>query len=151
MLRMAVAAVMSVGPALAADGAWVAFVRDGNSSVAFERSSLDRESVNLMSVAPKNIVSGIVTSWDIKTQVHQFDCAKRSYRLLTRKLFDTQGKQTGDETYIVTAMNDSFKDRMHSLNTEALRKAHALVCAKTEPSPAKPFASQAEALSWMAN
>ena len=152
-MRIAVAAVwlaLAV-PGLAADGAWVAFYRDGNNSAAFERSSIAPDSVNILSVQPKNMYSGLVVSWDIKTQVHRFDCANNTYRLLTKKFYDQSGKLTSDDTAVVVAMNDAFKDRWHPVDTDTLRKASGLVCAKAEPAPAKPFGSMQEALAWMAN
>jgi ureidoglycolate hydrolase len=138
-------------PAAAADGAWVAFYREGNQSVAFERASISDKSVNLLRVSPKKSTGDLVYAWEIVTQVHEFDCASRTYRLLTKKIFDEFGRMTADETSIVKAMNDAFKNRRHPLDTDALKKAHTLVCAKAEPAPAKPFVNMLEALSWMAN
>jgi hypothetical protein len=151
MILVAALFAASTAPVSAGEGAWVAFVRDGDNSVAFERSSVTGSSVNLLSVAPKSTVNGMTLTWDIKAQVHEFDCAANRYRMTTKILYDKSGKQSSDDTYIVTAMNKSFPDRMHPINTDALRKAHALVCGKTEPAPAKPFGSMAEALTWMAN
>jgi hypothetical protein len=147
----AVLTFLTIQSASAADGAWVAFYREGNTSMAFERTSIGNGKVNLLSVSPKSTHEGLVLSWDIKTQIHQFDCQNRSYRILDRKILDQSGKQTSDETQIVSAMNNAFKDRAHPADSDALRKAHSLVCAKAEPAPAKPFGSLSEALSWMAN
>jgi hypothetical protein len=153
-MRAVIAGVLcfsSISLAHAGEGAWVAFVREGDDSVAFERSSVTASSVNLLRVAPKSAVNGMTLSWDIKAQVHEFNCAARTYRMATKIAYDRSGKISSDDTYIVTAMNKSFPDRMHPIDTEALRKAYALVCAKTEPAPAKPFATLNEALAWMAN
>lgn len=152
-MRWALAAILAFSShsATAGEGAWVAFFREDNRSMAFERASIGDDRVNLLSVQPKVIYSGLVMDWEIKSQIHQFDCQKRTYRLLTKKIFDRSGKLTGDETAVVTSMNNAFKDRAHPLDTEALRKAHAMVCEKAEPAPAKPFSSLNEALAWMAN
>jgi hypothetical protein len=139
------------GTALGAEGAWVAIYRNGDESVAFERASARDGQLNLLSVAPKSKVNGIVVSWNIRSEFHQFDCAGRSYRILTKKLHDQTGKVTSDETAVVVSMNQAFKDRTHAADSEALQKALAFVCQKSEPAPAKPFASMGEALAWMAN
>lgn len=143
--------VVICGPAAAADGAWVAFYREGNRSVAFERATVTDKSVNLLRVSPKKSTGDVVYAWEIVTELHEFDCASRTYRLLTKKIYDESGKMTADETSVVKAMSEAFKDRGHPLDTEALKKAHTLVCAKAEPAPAKPFADMRTALSWMAN
>jgi hypothetical protein len=147
----AISAACFASSAAAAEGAWVAFFREGNNSAAFERASLSANTVNVLSVSPKKTTGTLVYAWEIKTQIHRFDCAANKYRMLNRKLFDEKGTLTGDETAVVTAMNDAFKDRWHPVDTEALRKAFALVCAKNEPQPAKPFNSFNEAIGWMAN
>lgn len=144
-------AVVACRSALAADGPWIAFYREGNQSVAFERSSLNSGTVNLLSVSPKKTAGTVVYAWQIVTQVHRFDCGQGTYRLLTKKHFDESGNMTSDETNVVTATNDAFKDRGRAVDTDALRKAQALVCSKSEPSPAKPFGSFKEAIGWMAN
>lgn len=152
-MRLAIAAVWLgvAAPGFAGGGAWVAFFREGNDSAAFERPSVTADSVNILSVKPKTVYSDLVVAWDVKTQVHRFNCANNTYRHLTKKTYDRSGKLTADETAVVTAMNDAFKDRWHPVDTETLRKARALVCAKTEPAPAKPFGSMQDALAWMAN
>jgi hypothetical protein len=147
LVLMVAGLMMSASAVQAAGSAWVAIYREGNNSVALERASVKHNQVNLLDVAPKFMTGDLVVTWTIRTRLHEFDCAAQSYRILAAKTYDKSGKMVSDETAVAQA----FKGRSHRVDTKALRKARALVCQKSEPAPAKPFESMAEAIAWMAN